>query len=63
MRAIQSIWLGEYEGLLPKLSTDSDRSRRNESASLTDSDYAAVRPRVELTLRNLSEPAPEAFLE
>lgn len=63
MQTTQSIWLDEYEGLLPIPPSQTDRSRSNEMDTIELPEVETVSPHFELTPVNLDKTTPLAFFE
>lgn len=63
MRTTQSIWLDEYEGLLPIPPSQSERSRSAELDAPALPEHETVSPHFELTPVNLDKTTPLAFFE
>jgi len=63
MRTTQSIWLDEYEGLLPIPPSQVERSRSGEMDAHVPREYDTVSPHFELTPVNLDKTTPLAFFE
>lgn len=63
MRTTQSIWLDEYEGLLPIPPSKAERSRSTEMDANALPEVETVSPHFELTPVNLDKTTPLAFFE
>ena len=63
MRTTQSIWLDEYEGLLPIPPSRTERNRSRDAGTQTIPEYETVSPHFELTPVNLDNTTPLAFFE
>lgn len=63
MRTTQSIWLDEYEGLLPIPPSQVDRRRSTEMDAHALPEVETVSPHFELTPANLDKTTPLAFFE
>lgn len=61
MKSRESIWLSEYEGLLPI--ADGDRLPRHDAEAPVLPEYQAVSPHFELTSVDLEKTTPIAFFE
>ncbi len=61
MKSTKSIWLNEYEGLLPTPAAQRKPKDGLEAPVLTE--YEAVSPHFELTPANLEKTTPLAFFE
>ena len=63
MKPSESIWLNEYEGLLPAPVAASEPSRDSDTGPRSLPEHEAVSPHFELTPANLERTSPLAFLE
>ncbi len=63
MKSNKSIWLSEYEGLLPIEARDCQPSSSREPDSRAVPDHEALSPHSELMPTHLTRTTPTAFFE